>query len=247
MVVHYSREQLETIWNSETFKEEYEAYKLKHKNRIDKLSNINKKDFQLSNISDEIKTFKNNLNKVSTSNIKKMKSEISNMVTDEILEECIISIIDKSISEPSYIDLYITIMKHILDKNVLDIRYIINDKIKIIFNTTIEDEELSEYDKLCNMNKRLDRSVGLCILIVGLEQNFIIDNYIKNTIDRFLTTLDISNTELCDKSITSLYTIFKLLDPRYVIIYEDKLQELKQQEIGKKNRFKIMDIFDLKK
>ena len=85
------------------------------------------------------------------------------------------------------------------------------------------------------------------IKTIKLEQNFIIENYIKNTIDRFLSTLDISNTELCDKSITSLYTIFTLLDPRFIIVYDDKLQEIKNQDIGKKNRFKIMDIFDLKK
>ena len=247
MVVYYSREQLHAIWNSEAFNEEYEKYKVANKSKIDKLLNINKKDFQLSELSDELKTFKNNLNKLSTSNIKKMKSEIINIVTDDILEECIIIIIDKCISEPSYIDLYIVVLKNILDKNVLDIRYIINDKIKTIFATIIEDDELSEYDKLCNINKRLDNSVGLCILIVKLEQNFIIENYIKNTIDRFLSTLDISNAELCDKSITSLYTIFTLLDPRFIIVYEDKLQEIKNQDIGKKNKFKIMDIFDLKK
>ena len=176
-----------------------------------------------------------------------MKSEISNIVTDDILEKCVTIIIDKCINEHSYIDLYIDILKNIFDKYVLDIRYIINDKIKTIFTAIIEDDELSEYDKLCNINKRLDNSVGLCILIVKLEQNFIIENYIKNTIDRFLSTLDISNTELCDKSITSLYTIFTLLDPRFIIVYEDKLQEIKNQDIGKKNRFKIMDIFDLKK
>ena len=166
---------------------------------------------------------------------------------NDILEECITIIIDKCISEPSYIDLYVIVLKKILDKNVLDIRYIINDKIKTIFTAIIEDDELSEYDKLCNINKRLDNSVGLCILIVKLEQKFIIENYIKNTIDRFLSTLDISNTELCDKSITSLYTIFTLLDPRFIIVYEDKLQEIWNQDIGKKNKFKIMDIFDLKK
>ena len=247
MVVYYSREQLYAIWNSKEFKEEYEKYKLANKSKIDKLLNINKNDFQLSNISDELKTFKNNLNKLSSSNIKKMKSEINNMVTDDILEECITIIIDKSISEPCYIDLYIDVLKNILDKNILDIRYIINDKIKIIFNEIIDDDELSEYDKLCNINKRLDNSVGLCILIVKLEQNLIIKNYIKNTIDKFLSTIDISNTELCDKSITSLYTIFTLLDPRFIIVYEDKLQQINNQDIGKKNKFKIMDIFDLKK
>ena len=108
MVVYYSLEQLHAIWNSEEFKKEYEKYKLVNKSKIDKLLNINKKDFKLSELSDEVKTFKNNLNKLSISNIKKMKSEISNIITDDILEKCITIIIDKCISEHSYIDLYIT-------------------------------------------------------------------------------------------------------------------------------------------
>jgi hypothetical protein len=176
-----------------------------------------------------------------------MKFEINNIITDKIVEQCITSIIDKCISEPCYIDLYIDILKDILDKYKLDIRYIINDKINTIFSLIIESYEMSEYDILCNINKRIDNSVGLCILIVKLEQNFIIENYIKDTIDRFLSRLDISNTELCDKSITSLHTIFNLLDSRYIVIYEDKLKELYDKEIGKKNKFKLMDLFDLKK
>ena len=148
MVVYYSREQLHAIWNSEKFKEEYEKYKLTNKSKIDKLLNINKKDFQLSELSDELKTFKNNLNKLSKSNIQKMKSEISNIVTDDILEKCVTIIIDKCINEPSYIDLYVIVLKNILDKNVIDIRYIINDKIKTIFTAIIEDDELSEYDNV---------------------------------------------------------------------------------------------------
>ena len=110
MVVYYSLEQLYAIWDSKVFKEEYEKYKLANKSKIDKLLNINKKDFKLSELSDEIKTFKNNLNKLSTSNIEKMKSEISNIVTDDILEKCITIIINKCIIEPSYIDLYIDIL-----------------------------------------------------------------------------------------------------------------------------------------
>ena len=39
--------------------------------------------------------------------MEKMKSEITNIITDDILEECIIIIIDKCISESSYIDLFL--------------------------------------------------------------------------------------------------------------------------------------------
>ena len=76
MVVYYSREQLHAIWNSVKFKEEYEKYKLANKSKIDKLLNINKKDFQLSELSDELKTFKNNLQQ--TIDIKYKKNEIRN-------------------------------------------------------------------------------------------------------------------------------------------------------------------------
>ena len=247
MVVHYTSERLHTIWNSTEFKKIYDKYKVENKKKIDKLININKPDFKLSNISEDIKHFKNNLNKLSTSNIDKLNKTICDVITDEILEECLYILIDKCISEPLYVDLYVCVLKNILDSHELDIRYIINDKIKKVFDDNIITENISEYDKLCNINKRLDECIGLCISIVTLEKNFIIQDYIKNTIDKFFLTIDTSNTELSDKSISSLYTIFKLLDSRFIIVYEDKLQEIKEMDIGKKNKFKIMDIFDLKK
>ena len=247
MVVHYTSETLQTIWNSTEFKKNYDKYKVDNKKIIDKLININKPDFKLSEISEDIKHFKNNLNKLSTETIDKLNKTICDVITDEILEECLYILIDKCISEPLYVDLYVCILKSILDLHELDIRYIINDKIKKVFDETIITENISEYDKLCNINKRLDESIGLCILIVTLEKSFIIQDYIKNTIDKFFLTIDTSNTELSDKSISSLYTIFKLLDSRFITVYEDKLNSVKKKDIGKKNRFKIMDIFDLKK
>ena len=41
-----------------------------------------------------------------------MESEITNIITDDILEECITIIIDKCISESSYIDLYLVVLKN---------------------------------------------------------------------------------------------------------------------------------------
>ena len=90
MVVHYSSERLQTIWNSKSFIDEYEKYKIKNKLKIDKLLNINKIDFKLSNISDEIKRFKNLLNKLSITNINTLQKDIQTSITEDILEECIL-------------------------------------------------------------------------------------------------------------------------------------------------------------
>ena len=82
MVVHYSSERLQTIWNSKSFIDEYEKYKIKNKLKIDKLLNINKIDFKLSNISDEIKRFKNLLNKLSITNINTLQKDIQTQQKD---------------------------------------------------------------------------------------------------------------------------------------------------------------------
>ena len=62
-----------------------------------------------------------------------------------------------------------------------------------------------------------------------------------------LKNLDISNPETREKYIHSLYSIFSKLDPRFIILYETKLLEIKNSNIERKHKFKIMDILDLKK
>lgn len=247
MVVHYSSERLQTIWNSKSFIDEYEKYKIKNKLKIDKLLNINKIDFKLSNISDEIKRFKNLLNKLSITNINTLQKDIQTSITEDILEECILIIIDKCISEPNYINLYIPIIIDITKKYTLDIRYIINSKLTKVFESDIITDELSQYDTLCKLNKKMDESTGLCILIVELEKNFLINDSVKPTLDKFIKNLDISNPETREKYIHSLYSIFSKLDPRFIILYETKLLEIKNSNIERKHKFKIMDILDLKK
>ena len=233
MVVHYSSERLQTIWNSKSFIDEYEKYKIKNKLKIDKLLNINKIDFKLSNISDEIKRFKNLLNKLSITNINTLQKDIQTSITEDILEECILIIIDKCICEPNYINLYIPI--------------IIDSKLTKVFESDIITDELSQYDTLCKLNKKMDESTGLCILIVELEKNFLINDFVKPTLDKFIKNLDISNPETREKYIHSLYSIFSKLDPRFIILYETKLLEIKNSNIERKHKFKIMDILDLKK
>ena len=246
MVIHYSREEFEKIWTSKDFINEYNKYIEINVSKLTKLKNINKKDFQLSNESEEFKLFKNYLNKLSTLNIEKSKSNIINLITDDVLEKSIIYIIDKCIVEYSYIDLYVIVIKDILNKCPLDIRYIINNKIENIFNN-IKKIDISDYEQLCDINKQVDQSIGISILVVHLEKNQIIEKYITTMIEKFIKSMDLSNIEISNKYISSLYNIFKLIDTDYITLYEKDLNELLTKTKCKKNKFKIMDIFDLKK
>ena len=246
MVIHYSREEFEKIWTSKDFTNEYNKYIEINASKLTKLKNINKKNFQLSNESDEFKLLKNYLNKLSTLNIEKSKSNIINLITDDVLEKSIIYIIDKCIVEYSYIDLYVIVIKDILNKCPLDIRYIINNKIENIFNN-IKKIDISDYEQLCDINKKVDQSIGISILVVHLEKNQIIEKYITTMIEKFIKSMDLSNAEISNKYISSLYNIFKLIDTEYITLYEKDLNELLTKTNCKKNKFKIMDIFDLKK
>lgn len=55
----------------------------------------------------------------------------------------------------------------------------------------------------------------------------------------------IDNEDILYKSIITLYNIFLLLDTKDIIIYKDKIIEIKEKNISKKNKFILMDILDL--
>ena len=98
MVVHYTSETLQTIWNSTEFKKNYDKYKVDNKKIIDKLININKPDFKLSEISEDIKHFKNNLNKLSTETIDKLNKTICDVIVANRRSQNLIDVESKCFS-----------------------------------------------------------------------------------------------------------------------------------------------------
>ena len=64
-------------------------------------------------------------------------------------------------------------------------------------------------------------------------------------IQKMLDNIVLDDDDIVYKYVMSLYNIFKLLDKQYIIINKDKLINLSNEKISKRNKFKIIDILDL--
>ena len=263
MVIHYSQESLEEIISSDDFLSNYESYKLDNKDKINDLINflssldVNKRYYKMSvssknrtfqnNLSEEtqcIKYINNQLNKLTTDNIKSIKTNIHSKIIDhkELIPLVIDEIIDICIKQISYIDVYLIILDDILLIQKVDISVQIDKKIELVY---IENTYTVDYDSLCKLNKNIDDSIGLSILIIKLELNSLIKGYTVPIIQKMLDNIVLDNDDTVFKYVISLYNIFKLLGKQYIIIYKERLIKLSKEKISKRNKFKIMDILDL--
>jgi len=263
MVIHYSPESLEEIISSDDFLSKYDSYKLDNKDKIDNLINflnlldVNKRYYKMSissknkkfqnNLSEEtqcIKYINNQLNKLTIDNIDLIKTNIHSKILDhkELIPLVIDEIIDICIKQISYIDVYLIILDDILSIQKVDISIQIDKKIELVY---IENTYTVDYDSLCKLNKNIDDSIGLSILIIKLELKSLIKGYIIPIIQKMLDNIVLDNDDTVFKYVMSLYNIFKLLDKQYIIINRDKLINLSNEKISKRNKFKIMDILDL--
>ena len=259
MVLSYTEDELNKIFNNPDFLSNYDTYKTNNLKKINDLQifldsfktnknyhkiSINKNKKYQSVETTKIKNINNLLNKCTSDNIVNIKKEIledikntihiSNLVIDSILNKCIL--------QPQYMILYIDILKDILEIKQCDINKIISDMKCVIY---IETKKEKDYDALCELNENIDKSIGLSILIVKLESAKIIINHIDDTIERLFDSIILDDEDICYKYIVSLYNIFELLDKSYIIKYEKKLNYLKNSKISKKNKFKIMDILEI--
>ena len=263
MVIHYSPESLEKIISSDDFLSNYESYKLDNQGKIDNLTDflnsldINKRYYKMSvssknkkfqnNLSEEtqsIKYINNQLNKLTKDNIDSIKSNIHSKILEykQLIPLIIDEIIDICIKQISYVDLYLIILDDILLIKKVDISIQIDKSIESVY---IENTYTNDYDSLCKLNKNIDDSIGLSILIIKLELKSLIKGYTIPIIQKMLDNIVIEDDDIVYKYVMSLYNIFKLLDKQYIIINKDKLDELSNKKISKRNKFKIMDILDL--
>jgi len=266
MVIVYTEDKLESIFNDPDFLLDYDKYKVSNKVNIDTLHkfldsfktnknyhkiSINKNKKYQSLETTKIKNINNLLNKCTIDNISNIKKEIlddikntihiSNLVVESILNKCIL--------QPNYIDLYITILKDIIKVKNYDIQQNLDNTKTLIYKEDVEDNKEDkeievDYHTLCELNDNIDKSIALSILIVKLESNNLIEDQIDDTIIRMFENIVIDNEDICYKYIISLYNIFELLDVSYIEKYKDKLIQLKNKKISKKNKFKIMDILE---
>jgi hypothetical protein len=268
MVIHYTETVVNELFKSEEYMNNYLTYRNKNIEKIKDLNyffnslDINKKYYKM-NISSKNKKFKNNLsnqtliikyinnelNKVTENNIDETIVNINQKILENktLLPVIIDTIINKSIYQLQYMDFYISILISLLNIDNINITILIDKKYNEIFNKQIILEDT--YDNLCKVNKNIDASIGISIFIIKLELKNIISNYIDNIIDAMINFINenISNNDITYKYILSLYNIFLLLDKSYINKYTTHINKfIENKNINKKNKFKLMDIIDLK-
>ena len=259
MVLSYTEDELNIIFNNPDFLLNYDTYKTNNNKKINDLQifldsfktnknyhkiSINKNKKYQSIETTKIKNINNLLNKCTSDNIVNIKKEILDDIknTIHIAGLVIDSILSKCILQPHYMSLYIDILKCILEIKEYDV----NKKIvELKKNIYVEKETKDDYNALCELNENIDSSISLSILIVKLESCKIITNHIDDTISRLFDSIVLDNEDICYKYIISLYNIFEELDNSYISKYNTKLNDLKNSKISKKNKFKIMDILEM--
>ena len=113
------------------------------------------------------------------------------------------------------------------------------------YNSLINEKiEGTTYDDLCKKNNNLDKLSGLTILISYLEKDNLIYRDSEKIINDLFNDINYNNLEYLYKMITCIFNIFKI-NKDLVKIYSDKLNEVKNNKINSKIKFKIMDIFDI--
>ena len=170
------------------FLSNYSIYKSNNEEKINNLINyfesldINKKYYKmnissknakfrnsLSNETIIMKNIHNYLNKVTSQNINDIKLKIKQEISKnkEILNLIINIIIDKCISDTKYIDLYIDILYDLSKIYNIKLDVFIKKYMNKIYIEINYNKNDTNYVNLCNMNKNIDNTIGLSILIIN--------------------------------------------------------------------------------
>ena len=259
MVLRYSEETIEEIFSSKEFVNCFEEhYSNKNKDQlISFLNNIetNKKYYKMGIQKNKrfkrvenddticIKKINSLINKLTHDTCENIIKEIIPLLNPQILSYIIEKIIEKSLMHHIYIDLYVKLIYNI-GKN-FNIYILLNKEIETkytqLLNFKIDGET---YDDLCNKNNNLDKMSGLSILITHLEKENKINNGSQKIIDDLIQKINYNDLDNLFKIIVCIYNIFKIntsLKEKYL----DKLNEIKNNKINSRIKFKIMDILDI--
>ena len=267
-MIYYSEDTVQTLFLNETFLNDCEDYKnsddelikaMKFINNIE----LNKKYFRLemnkkrgykkrNNYKETdttcIKEVNSLLNKLTDKNILSIRTKIKeklgdkkylkNLIIDSILEKCII--------HNAYISLYLDLINYLYDKNNNEIIERSTDKLyQSILNTEYKEE--SDYLRMCERNKKLDKLIGHSLLITELEKKKIVTGKIHPTLEHLINNLKNCNEdEEKYKCVQCLYNIFKSYYGEYILSegYNQKLKTLIENEKTMKIKFKMMDIIE---
>jgi len=257
MVLRISTETIEDLFSSKEFQNCFEETYKENKDLLDFLNNIetNKKYYKLgihknkryrkneNNDTTNIKKINSLLNKITFDNYENICNEIIPLLKKPILSYILENIIEKSLLHHIYIELYVKFINTM--KGKYDINIILNKEITNKYNNLLNEKiDGDSYEDLCKKNNNIDKLGGLTILISYLEKDNEINTNSKKIIDDLLSQINYDNLEEIYKIIGCLYNIFKI-NKEVVEEYSDKLNEIKNNKINSKIKFKIMDILDI--
>ena len=269
-MIYYSEETINDLFQNNKFLTDCESYKnsnVELKNTMNFVNSIelNKKYFRLemnkkrgykkNNRYKEtdttcIKEVNSLLNKLTDKNILSIRTKIKNKLGDKYyLKNMIIdSILEKCIIHTPYISLYLDLIHYLYDKNN---NGIIQNSVDKLYQSiqNIEYKEESDYLRMCERNKKLDKLIGHSLLITELEKKKIVTGKIHPTLENLIENLkSFDEDEEKYKCVQCLYNIFKSYYGDYILPegYNQKLKILIGLEKTMKIKFKMMDILERK-
>jgi len=269
-MIYYSESTLKDLFHNETFLKDCEDYKSSNTELIktmDFINNIelNKKYFRLEmnkkrgykkrNQFKEtdttcIKEVTSLLNKLTDKNILSIRTKIKTKLEDKnyLKNLTIDSILEKCIIHTTYISLYLDLINYLYGNGNNEIIKMLTDKLyQSILN--IEYKEESDYLRMCERNKKLDKLIGHSLLITELEKKKIVTGEIHPTLENFIAILsECDEDEEKYKCVQCLYNILKSYYGEYILPegYNQKIKSLIEKEKTTKIKFKMMDILERK-
>jgi len=264
VIIHYDINNILTVIESDIFISDYnKLYKQNKKNEDIKLFletiKKNKNYYRLNinplpNIDESIdintiKCITNNINKISNTNKDIIFKEILDILDNIKLANIVINIlIDLIIINTNFSDLYIELLKKIIEKYDVNLNNLIDKFHKLLYRDYKDTEVNNYYNLLCEKNKCTDNSIGYSTLVVKLENNNLIKDKVNKLINELLDKFDINNEEDLYKYILCIYNIVKIQnikETEICIKIKNKLEDITTNIQNKKIKFKIMDINDI--
>ena len=269
-MIYYSEDTVNDLFHDEIFLKDCEDYKnsndeltkcMKFINNIE----LNKKYFRLEMNKRRgykkrqqyketdttcIKEVNSLLNKLTDKNILSIRTKIKDKLGDKIYLKnlTIDSILEKCIIHTPYISLYLDLINYLYG---IDNNNMIQSSTDKLYQSiqNIEFKEESDYLRMCERNKKLDKLIGHSLLITELEKKKIVTGKIHPALETLMENLTVyDEDEEKYKCVQCLYNIFKSYYGEYILPegYNQKLKTLIDNEKSMKIKFKLMDILERK-
>lgn len=247
-MITYSNDKVSNIFTDIKFLETYKLYNDVH-DFHNFLNSIEfNKDYYKIKLSTKYDHSNNNkmlqksieyLNKITKDNYIQITDNIYELINDDIVNEYCKYVIEKIILHEIFSNEYIFLLKKLCDK------YNNHDSLNIyinkLYDTIIKkNNNTNDYEKLCSHNKLLDNLIGYYRMIIQINSLGIYNDINKITID-IIEQIKTSDDDTQYKYLQCLMSIIKT-DITLINMVDDDLSNFLKT---KKNKFLLMDIYDL--